>query len=333
MDKEIKEIVKNNGSKNNELIIHNSTKDEIEILTLEKAKNIAEYIATNSALSTQFGEKDEKGNTIINIPAIATCLMLGSEMGLQPMEALQFGKMLNRQAVIKVRKGRTMGLDPITSLQNIYIWNSNNSEQIYTGINIVIKVLNENDIDLNVIDDGTKPFYIYKLTKAELGFAEIDFDERDEFLNNKYTVINDGKSPKKLKEDLENDKIPLQRISTYRGLVELTRTLKNGKTSKVAIPYTKENAIEAGFYPGKNSFGETVDGKNNWINHLPSMLRKMSIMFGARIIANDKLNGIYEKDELGSVKIYTNSEVSKFRNSVVEDVESFDIEDTNKDIE
>lgn len=125
----------------------------------------------------------------------------------------------------------------------------------------------------------------------------------------------------------------LQRFSTRRALVKLTRINSNGKESVVAIPYTLREAIEAGYYPGINSFGEEVKGKDNWISHTAAMLRKMSIMIGARIIANDKLNGIYETDEIGSVKVYTNAEAFKFKDAVVENVVAEDVTDVTNNIE
>lgn len=333
MNKQVNTITKANGSKDTNEVTKYSTEDESTILTLERAKGLAEYISKNNAFAAQFGEKDENGNVIINVPAIVTCLMLGSEMGLKPMEALQFGRMLNRLSVIKVRKGKTLGLDPITAMQNIYIWDSGKNEIIYTGINIVLKVLNENNIAVDVIEDGNKIHYYYRLLRNGKLDEEVEFDERDEFLNNKYTVVNDGKSATKLKADIDAGKIMLQRFSTRRALVKLTRINSNGKESVVAIPYTLREAIEAGYYPGINSFGEEVKGKDNWISHTAAMLRKMSIMIGARIIANDKLNGIYETDEIGSVKVYTNAEAFKFKDAVVENVVAEDITDVTNNIE
>ena len=275
MNKQVNTITKANGSKDTNEVTKYSTEDESTILTLERAKGLAEYISKNNAFAAQFGEKDENGNVTINVPAIVTCLMLGSEMGLKPMEALQFGRMLNRLSVIKVRKGKTLGLDPITAMQNIYIWDSGKNEIIYTGINIVLKVLNENNIAVDVIEDGNKIHYYYRLLRNGKLDEEVEFDERDEFLNNKYTVVNDGKSATKLKADIDAGKIMLQRFSTRRALVKLTRINSNGKESVVAIPYTLREAIEAGYYPGINSFGEEVKGKDNWISHTAAMLRKM----------------------------------------------------------
>ena len=109
MNKQVNAITKANGSKDTNEVTKYSTEDESTILTLERAKGLAEYISKNNAFAAQFGEKDENGNVTINVPAIVTCLMLGSEMGLKPMEALQFGRMLTRLTVIKVPKGKTLG--------------------------------------------------------------------------------------------------------------------------------------------------------------------------------------------------------------------------------
>ena len=314
MDKAVSKAVTENGSNSANLIKEHSTKDGIEIRTFEDVKSFAEYLAQNSSLVSQFSEKDENGNVTVNVTDIVACLMSGMEMGLKPLESLQFGKQLNRLAVIKTRKGKAMGLDPINSLQNIYIWESGGKEIIYTGINVVNKCLVDAGVSFNIIEDGNNISYYYKLILNGKVGEEIDFDERDEFLNNKYTVINDGKSPAKLKADIEAGKITIQRFSTRRAKVELIR----GK-SKVCIPYTLKEAIEAGYYPGINSFGEEVKGKDNWKNHPAALLRKMSIMYGARIIAADKLNGVYETDEIGATKIYTDSEIhAKYGTTIIE---------------
>lgn len=51
-------------------------------------------------------------------------------------------------------------------------------------------------------------------------------------------------------------------------------------------------------YVGTKSDGTESKGKANWNAHPETHLIKMSIMLGGRIIASDKLNGIYVDSEL-----------------------------------
>ena len=64
MNKQVNTITKANGSKDTNEVTKYSAEDESTILTLERAKGLAEYISKNNAFAAQFGEKDENGNSI-----------------------------------------------------------------------------------------------------------------------------------------------------------------------------------------------------------------------------------------------------------------------------
>ena len=66
----------------------------------------------------------------------------------------------------------------------------------------------------------------------------------------------------------------------------------------IEIPYTLQQAIDAGLYPGKKSDGTDSKGKDNWSNHPETHLVKMSTMLGARIIIADTLLNCYIPEEL-----------------------------------
>ena len=138
--------------------------------------------------------------------------------------------------------------------------------------------------------DGTKPFYIYRYCKKELANELVDYNKetKDDFV-----VINDGHTADYIDKQVQEGKIPIIRYATRRALVELTR----GDES-IAIPYTLQQAIDAGLYIGTKSDGTESKGKANWNAHPETHLIKMSIMLGGRIIASDKLNGIYVDSEL-----------------------------------
>lgn len=265
-----------------------------QINSFEQAEALADWIAQSPVFNKGFKEQVQKedgtSELIVNKSAIVTCLLLGNELGFTPMVSVTFGKTLDREAAIKVERGRSMGLNPMAAMQNIYVFSTSQDEIVYTGIHVVNKVLTDAGIKRKILEDGTKPFYIYRYCKKELANELVDYNKetKDDFV-----VINDGHTADYIDKQVQEGKIPIIRYATRRALVELTR----GDES-IAIPYTLQQAIDAGLYVGTKSDGTESKGKANWNTHPETHLIKMSIMLGGRIIASDKLNGIYVDSEL-----------------------------------
>lgn len=265
-----------------------------QINSFEQAEALADWIAQSPVFNKGFKEQVQKedgtSELVVNKSAIVTCLLLGNELGFTPMVSVTFGKTLDREAAIKVERGRSMGLNPMAAMQNIYVFSTSQTEIVYTGIHVVNKVLTDAGIKRKILEDGTKPFYIYRYCKKELANELVDYNKetKDDFV-----VINDGHTADYIDKQVQEGKIPIIRYATRRALVELTR----GDES-IAIPYTLQQAIDAGLYIGTKSDGTESKGKANWNVHPETHLIKMSIMLGGRIIASDKLNGIYVDSEL-----------------------------------
>jgi hypothetical protein len=265
-----------------------------QINSFEQAEALADWIAQSPVFNKGFKEQvqreDGTSELVVNKSAIVTCLLLGNELGFTPMVSVTFGKTLDREAAIKVERGRSMGLNPMAAMQNIYVFTTSQTEIVYTGIHVVNKVLTDAGIKRKILEDGTKPFYIYRYCKKELANELVDYNKetKDDFV-----VINDGHTADYIDKQVQEGKIPIIRYATRRALVELTR----GDES-IAIPYTLQQAIDAGLYVGTKSDGTESKGKANWNTHPETHLIKMSIMLGGRIIASDKLNGIYVDSEL-----------------------------------
>ena len=265
-----------------------------QINSFEQAEALADWIAKSPVFNKGFKEQVQKedgtSELVVNKSAIVTCLLLGNELGFTPMVSVTFGKTLDREAAIKVERGRSMGLNPMAAMQNIYVFSTSQTEIVYTGIHVVNKVLTDAGIKRKILEDGTKPFYIYRYCKKELANELVDYNKetKDDFV-----VINDGHTADYIDKQVQEGKIPIIRYATRRALVELTR----GDES-IAIPYTLQQAIDAGLYVGTKSDGTESKGKDNWKAHPETHLIKMSIMLGGRIIASDKLNGIYVDSEL-----------------------------------
>lgn len=265
-----------------------------QINSFEQAEALADWIVQSPVFNKGFKEQVQKedgtSELVVNKSAIVTCLLLGNELGFTPMVSVTFGKTLDREAAIKVERGRSMGLNPMAAMQNIYVFSTSQAEIVYTGIHVVNKVLTDAGIKRKILEDGTKPFYIYRYCKKELANELVDYNKetKDDFV-----VINDGHTADYIDKQVQEGKIPIIRYATRRALVELTR----GDES-IAIPYTLQQAIDAGLYVGTKSDGTESKGKANWNTHPETHLIKMSIMLGGRIIASDKLNGIYIDSEL-----------------------------------
>lgn len=286
-----------------------------DINTFEQAESLAEYIANSPVFNVAFKElsKSEDGSEqiVVNKNAIITALLLGNELGFSPMVSITFGKKLNREAVIKVKRGQSMGLDPMAAMGNIYVFSTSQTEIVYTGIHVVNKILTDAGIKRTIKEDGSKPFYIYHYCKKDLANQSVLYDDTTK---DDYVVINDGHNDSWVEEQVKKGKIPIYRTVTKRALVELRRG-----DEVIAIPYTLQQAIDADLYPGTKTNGDTSKGKNNWIAHPETHLVKMSIMLGARIIASDKLNGIYIDSEL--------SQAVKLAKEDIEEAELVDVEE------
>lgn len=276
-----------------------------QINSFDQAEALADWIAQSPVFNKGFKEQVQKedgtSELVVNKSAIVTCLLLGNELGFTPMVSVTFGKTLDRDAAIKVERGRSMGLNPMAAMQNIYVFSTSQAEIVYTGIHVVNKVLTDAGIKRKILEDGTKPFYIYRYCKKELANELVDYNKetKDDFV-----VINDGHTADYIDKQVQEGKIPIIRYATRRALVELTR----GDES-IAIPYTLQQAIDAGLYVGIKSDGTESKGKANWNAHPETHLIKMSIMLGGRIIASDKLNGIYVDSELHQAVSIANRQV------------------------
>lgn len=274
--------------------IAQANKDVItrNLAVLGEYRTFAESLI-NTDLGARFKEnvvKDGIATEVINIDNMVTCLLTGQELGLSPMTSLAYGRNLNLDAIQKVELGKTLGLSVTASLKNIFCFESGGTRQVYTGINIVEGCLNKHHIDID-IDEDFVPVYKYfnlQLDKPIIEFnpdRHIDVDEyNDDYVRAAMA---------------EKGMVPVSRvIDTYRTTVSLIR-----KGKKTTISYTLQEAIDAGLKSGKHSItGADVKGKDNWDKHTRALMRKMAIMFAARICANDILNGMYCDVELKDVK-------------------------------
>ena len=260
------------------------------INSFDELDAFVERIATSKNYNRNFiNNVTDKDGNVTEVPdraTIANVLLLGNEFGFKPVESIILYRDLSTSdAVIKIHKGRDLGLSAINAINNIYIWaGKNGSKTIYTSIHVIYKCLHDAGVIKKVLHDGTIPIVEYYAMDGSI----VDFDDTV------HIPINTGVSPAELGIALKAGRIAVKRLTMFKAQVQLTRS-----DEVIAIPYTSQQAIDAGLYRGTNSFGEKVDGKDNWNNHLAAHLIKMSVMNGARMIIGDKLQGsMYISEEL-----------------------------------
>jgi len=256
---------------------------ELAKTQIEIAKEFVE-IVMNSSYRSKFEDLVD-GKRVVNPSDIVSCILLGFELGLQPISSLNYGRALNGNAYISIKRGRTLGLDDTAAMQNIHVWTKGDKIVVYTGIHIVNKVLIEAGVVVNILEDAIP---IYKYKNASSG-------ETFETLPEKSILISNDINVEFLKKKLAEGYIPITRtLFDKRTTVKLTR---RNTGQEVQITYTLRQAINARLYKGVTDDGEKVDGKDNWNNHPETHLRNRTLMIAGRIIAADKLNNIYNEDE------------------------------------
>ena len=307
--------------------------DYLDVESIIKLDTIVEALK-DSTLASQFIEKsckhDEDGNVIegsevvtFNKADMIMCLGLGASLGMNPYVALSYGKNLNIKSIKKVVKGEKLGLDFNTSLEQIYIWGDGAKEIVYTSIHIVNAVLTRIGVKKEIIKDGTIPYMMCTV---------FDSNKYIEFDPTIHKAIPNGLTPNVTNEVAEGIKsmkdadgkslnlIPVikDRTPTYIAEVKLTRYNKVLRENEViSIPYSSQQAIDAGLLQGIDSYGNEIKGKGNWNAHRSIHLIKMSTIIGSRIIGSDALLGIYLGDELSFVK---DSKTNDLEYTVIEEL-------------
>ncbi len=261
-------------------IVRKSTADAF-IEQLKQAEKIAEWVSKSKTFGRAFS--DEEGN--INTGDVVSAILLGNELGIPPMSAITLGRRLNADSYMKVMKGRTLGLDPVSALSLISIIPTKAGDVIHTGIHTITKVLIENQIKINILEDFVEVYKYFTLENKEV---EFDIHKDKLFIIEKFTTKQETQDAK------DSGKILVfRKLFTRRTTVKLERENHN----PITISYTLQDAVDAGLYKGVSSDGETVEGKANWNYHPATMLRNRTITIGGRIIAADKLQGTYETNE------------------------------------
>ena len=283
--------------KNTSLAVKPMSKGLSIISNMEDFDRIVDFIANSKTYNANFlvnVDQEKEDGTIIKVRevdrnAIATCLMLGSELGFKPMESILLGTRLDANAIVKVHRGRDLGVSAVSAMQKIYVFNSGDGrENVYTSIDVIHKCLIDNKVTREILENGHKSYIDYKTGQII-----------DEINSITHYVVSSTVTPQQFATAVSSGKIIVIINPNRRAVVKLTRHYSDGRKEVVAVPYTLQQAIDADLYPGTKTDGGVCEkGKKNWIAHPETHLVKMSTMIGARMIIGDALLGTYIPEEL-----------------------------------
>jgi len=244
--------------------------------TLEKLRPFAEGIIKNnkSGLKT--------------VEDVLFCIVLGSELGLNPMTSVVLGNLLNRESTLAVWKGKGLGLDAVTSIENIHVFQTSNGLKSYTGVHIITSALNRNNIKHEIIRNATN---LYEYFDVSSGKTPILYKEEDIIRNeDNFQIVTSLTS----KEDYDTHKIQVgitSKVYDLGTIVKFTKSVPIDSANKTGVVthfevFTVKMAEKAGLL-----------GKDNW-KYLSKMLYDRCIGGGGRIIGAEFLQGIYTNNEI-----------------------------------
>jgi hypothetical protein len=306
-DNENKDYTQNLPQSNTTPLIKQNSSSNSLILMLEQFDTFADYIL-NSDYRKQFEKTitDDDGKTkrIAEKGDIIACLTLGNELGISPMGSIALGKQLNAKSYFSVIKGRELGLDPITSISKIYNIETKNGTVLSLAVDIITKVLLENNCILDYIRDyELTPMYRSVETKVYVGHKYNILNSNGELLNSFYIYDKNSTNQEDLKLAVTEGKIIIQRFG-YTHVTSL-RVIRKNKNLDITIHYSLQDATDADLFSGYHSSNVDKDGKpifvsgkSNWNNHPATMLRNRVTSIAGRIAVADKLQGAYSHDEV-----------------------------------
>jgi len=243
---------------------------------LERLRPFAESIITNNKLGLK------------TVEDALFCIVLGSELGLNPMTSVTLGNLLNRESTLAVWKGKGLGLDAVTSIENIHVFQTSNGLKSYTGVHIITSALNRNNIKHEIIRNATN---LYEYFDVSSGKTPILYKEEDIIRNeNNFQIVTSLTS----KEDYDTHKIQVgitSKVYDLGTIVKFTKSVPIDSANKTGVVthfevFTVKMAEKAGLL-----------GKDNW-KYLSKMLYDRCIGGGGRIIGAEFLQGIYTNNEI-----------------------------------
>jgi hypothetical protein len=260
----------------------NQEANQIDIFDAEKMANLKTF-AEGIVASSLFPQVTKAEDAI-------TAIVIGNEIGLSPMVAIANAKKLVGSKIHSIIRGREMGLPAGLAMDNIHQIPTKNGAVTATGVHIITAMLIRAGVKMSFIEDST-PLYKY----MEISTKQMLDKELVEGNPMVYQIVHAG--TKKDQRDMSKSQVILNTNPyTYRTTIKFSR---ESTGQEITISYSLQDATDAGLYPGTSTVtGQAVQGKQNWIENWKTMLRNRVMSIGGRIIASDKLGGVYEFSEI-----------------------------------
>lgn len=242
-----------------------------------------------------------------DVADVIGAISIGLEIGIPPMSAISLGKTLNAKSYLSVLKGKSMGIDPITSIAKIHNIETGNGSVLYTSVDLISKAILDSGTTMKIIRDyEPTPMYYDLASNAYLGHHWKIFD-RNNIIKPLYFLWKEGVDKNDVKKAIDEGKIIIRQSKQFTYVTTI-HFVRKAKGIDEEFSYSTQEAIDAELLNGFHSWKLTqngdkqtpfwVKGKLNWNNNTPQMLRNRCISIPGRIIVADILQGIYTEDEV-----------------------------------
>jgi hypothetical protein len=282
------------------LEMYNNKENKLTIVNqLDEVNKIVDAIA-KSTLGVPFRSKIDDPDSVNKSDIVANIIM-GQELGLAPLNAIALGKRLNIDTYLCVLKGKTLGIDWITSMDKIWLVKTSQGSSIAVHTDIICKVMLDNGLKWEIIENFV-PVYGY--------YHEGRLMNDDECLENgnlksKFVIIYPTTTVNDIKTIKESNKVPITKKEiTKRTTIKFTRVDKD----MVKIDsMTLQDAIDEGSYNGyhstlKDENGKPLymEGKAAWNNYAQVRIEGRLLARNGRKLIADKLGTIYDINEISN---------------------------------
>lgn len=197
-----------------------------------------------------------------------------------------------KDVVVAVLFGRELGMSPMISVNNIYPINGKATLSVHLINGLLIKH--------GVVIENIRQYEpcIAFAMKGEDDKAVLQDENGKVIKRNGEGNIPDGVKayPVILREGFADEpagefEIRGNKITNYKTVIKLTRTLRQPDGSY------RETSVISSYSINEASIAE-LTGKDNWKKYPKQMCHARALAFGARMIADDLMNGMYETSEL-----------------------------------
>ena len=260
---------------------------------------------------------DKDGNPEVDTGAIMSNMILGNELGITPMASLLLGKALNAKSYFSVLKGRTLGLDPVTSIDKIYNIPTKNGDKLSLDVSVISRAIILSGTKMEYIRDAQivptyKTVVDNKYAGHKFNICNADGSVKDGFYISPLNVTDLAKPENKevltevQKQNRDGKTVVYKSGSTKVTSLRLVRKLDNGEIIDNTFHYSLQEAIDAELVSGVHSSRidpqtgklEVIEVKSAWTYHENTMLRNRVTSIAGRIMVADLLAGTYSHEEM-----------------------------------